>query len=83
MEKGNYLKAANTTLSYKFGGIGNEISGITLYVTAQNLFLITKYSGFDPEVNTDKQVNGIPSVGIDYIGYPSARTFLFGVNVSF
>lgn len=83
LEKGNYLKAANTTLSYKFGSIGKEISGITLYVTAQNLFLITKYSGFDPEVNTDKQVNGIPSVGIDYIGYPSARTFLFGVNVSF
>jgi TonB-linked SusC/RagA family outer membrane protein len=83
LEKGDYLKAANTTLSYKFGSIGKEISGITLYVTAQNLFLLTKYNGFDPEVNTDKQVNGIPSVGIDYIGYPSARTFLFGVNVSF
>ena len=83
LEKGDYLKAANTTLSYKFGSIGKEISGITVYVTAQNLFLLTKYNGFDPEVNTDKQVNGIPSVGIDYIGYPSARTFLFGVNVSF
>ncbi|HLP36945.1 SusC/RagA family TonB-linked outer membrane protein [Lacibacter sp.] len=83
LEKGNYLKAANTTLSYKFGSVGKEISGISVYVTAQNLFLLTKYTGFDPEVNTDKQVNGIPSVGIDYIGYPSARTFLFGVNVSF
>lgn len=83
LEKGDYLKAANTTLSYKFGSIGKEISGITVFVTAQNLFLLTKYTGFDPEVNTDKQVNGIPSVGIDYIGYPSARTFLFGVNVSF
>ena len=70
LEKGDYLKAANTTLSYKFGNIGKEISGITVYVTAQNLFLLTKYNGFDPEVNTDKQVNGILFFGIVYMGSP-------------
>ena len=70
LEKGDYLKAANTTLSYKFGSIGKEISGITVFVTGQNLFLLTNYSGFDPEVNTDKAVNGIPSVGIDYLEFP-------------
>ncbi len=83
LEKGNYLKMANATLSYAIGRVGSNISNINLFVTGQNLFVLTNYTGFDPEVNTDKQVNGIPSVGIDYIGYPSARTFLFGVNISF
>ncbi len=83
LESGNFLKLANTTLSYRFGSIGKNISGLTLSLTAQNLFVITKYSGFDPEVNTVNSSNGLQSVGIDYIGYPSARTFLFGVNVNF
>lgn len=83
LEKGNYLKMANATLSYNIGRIGNNIGNVNVFVTGQNLFVLTKYNGFDPEVNTDKQSNGIPSVGIDYIGYPSARTFLLGVNISF
>jgi len=37
-------------------------------------------SGFDPEVNVDKSINGIPSRGIEYIPYPSARTILLGIN---
>jgi iron complex outermembrane receptor protein len=44
--------------------------------------VITKYNGFDPEVNIDKALNGIPSLGVDYIGYPTARTIIFGVNFS-
>ena len=82
LEKGNYLKMANLTLNYRVGDVGNTFKGINVFVTGQNLFVLTNYSGFDPEVNTDKQVNGVPSVGIDYIGYPAARTFLFGVNFS-
>jgi TonB-dependent starch-binding outer membrane protein SusC len=76
------MKMANMTLGYNFGKIGNIVSNLRAFVTGQNLFVITKYTGFDPEVNTDKQVNGIPSVGIDYIGYPSARTFLFGISAN-
>jgi TonB-dependent starch-binding outer membrane protein SusC len=82
LEKGNYLKMANLTASYNFGSIVKGIRNVNLYVTGQNLFVITKYTGFDPEVNTNKQTNGVPSVGIDYIGYPSARTFTFGLNLS-
>jgi TonB-dependent starch-binding outer membrane protein SusC len=82
LESGNYLKMANLTASYNFGSIVKGIRNINLYVTGQNLFVITKYKGFDPEVNTNKQTNGVPSVGIDYIGYPSARTFTFGLNLS-
>lgn len=82
LEKGDYLKLANATISYAVGNIGKTFRGVNVYVTGQNLLVITKYSGFDPEVNTDKGVNGVPSVGIEYIPYPSARTITFGVNIS-
>lgn len=82
IEKGNYLKMANATLSYGLGNIGRNLKGINIYVTGQNLFVITKFSGFDPEVNVDKNNNGIPSVGIEYTPYPSARTVTVGLNFS-
>ena len=82
LEKGNYMKLTNATLSYGLGNIGRIFNGVNIYVTGQNLFVITDYSGFDPEVNVDKNVNGVPSVGIEYIPYPSARTVTFGVNFS-
>jgi iron complex outermembrane receptor protein len=47
------------------------------------LFVITNYSGFDPEVNQDKSVGGVQSFGIDDNGYPKARTFVVGLNVTF
>jgi len=82
LEKGDYLKLANATLSYNVGNVGKIFKGLNVYVTGQNLLVITKYTGFDPEVNVDKNVNGVPSVGIEYIPYPSARTVTFGVNFS-
>ena len=81
LEKGNYLKMANATLSYNFGNIGKNIKGLNIYVTGQNLFTITKFSGFDPEVNTDKSQGGVPSTSIEYIPYPTARVFTFGFNI--
>ena len=82
IEKGNYLKMANATLSYSIGNVGKIFKGANVYVTGQNLFVITKFTGFDPEVNVDKSSNGVPSVGIEYIPYPSARTITFGINFS-
>jgi iron complex outermembrane receptor protein len=82
LEKGNYLKMANATISYNVGNIGKTIKNLNISLTGQNLFVITNYSGFDPEVNTDGSIDGIPSLGIDYIPYPSARTILLGVNFS-
>ena len=83
LEKGDYLKMTNATLSYNFGSFGKSIKGLSLYVTGQNLFVITKFSGFDPEVNVDKNINGVPSAGIEYIPYPTARTITFGINAGF
>lgn len=82
IEKGDYLKLANATLNYNFGNIGKSIKSLNVYVNGQNLFVITKYTGFDPEVNVNKSVSGVPSAGIDYTAYPTARTFNFGVNFS-
>ena len=82
LEKGNYMKMANATLSYRIGNIGNAFRNVNISLTGQNLFVITKYTGFDPEVSTDGSVDGIPSIGIDYIPYPSARTVILGVNFS-
>ena len=82
LEKGDYMKLANATLSYRVGNFAKVIKGANIYLTGQNLFVITKFSGFDPEVNVDKNVNGVPSLGIEYIPYPTARTIIFGINFS-
>ncbi|MCX2575109.1 SusC/RagA family TonB-linked outer membrane protein [Pedobacter sandarakinus] len=82
IEDGSYLKLANATLNYRVGNLGKSIKNLNVYVTGQNLFVITKFTGFDPEVNVDKNRDGVPSAGIEYIPYPSARTFTFGVNLS-
>jgi len=82
IENGSYLKLANATIGYSIGNVGSAIKGLNIFVNGQNLFVITKYKGFDPEVNVDKSVNGVPSAGIEYVPYPTARTFNFGVNFS-
>jgi iron complex outermembrane receptor protein len=55
---------------------------VNISLTGQNLFVITNYKGFDPEVNTDGGVGGIPSLGIEYIPYPSARFISLGITFS-
>ena len=83
--KGSYFRLANLTLSYNFSKLSTSVKGLTVYITGQNVFLITKYPGFDPETNSITGSNGnsnIPSLGIDYPHYPSARTFIFGLNFS-
>ncbi|SFN73821.1 iron complex outermembrane recepter protein [Chitinophaga sp. YR627] len=82
LEKGNFMKLDNATISYSIGNIGKVIKNASIYITGQNLFIITKYSGFDPEVNTDKSINGVTSFGIEYSPYPTARNFLAGINFS-
>jgi iron complex outermembrane receptor protein len=76
---------ANATLNYQIGNISKWIKGLNVFVTGQNLFVITKFSGFDPEVNVDEGAGnptGLPSLGIEYQPYPSSRTFTLGVNFS-
>ena len=83
LESGNYMKLANARLAYNFGNIGKTVRNATLYVQGTNLFVFTDYTGFDPEVNTVNVREGLPSTGIEYIPYPSARTIIVGANISF
>jgi len=82
LEKGDFMKMSNLTLSYNVGNIGSAIRNLNVSLTGQNLFILTGYNGFDPEVNTDGASEDIPSLGIEYIPYPPARTFLLGINFS-
>lgn len=87
LRDGAYLRLNNATLGYNFNtkrlGIGNWVSAIRFSVTGQNLFVSTKYNGYDPEANIDRAINGISSYGIDYITYPKARSVIFALNFSF
>jgi iron complex outermembrane receptor protein len=87
LKSGAYLRLNNLSLAYDINtrglGIDKWAKSIRISVTGQNLFVITKYDGFDPEVNTDRSDDGVSSYGIDYNSYPKARTFLFGINVNF
>lgn len=80
LESGNYFKLRNATLSYRFGDVGRSIKGLSAYITGNNLFVLTKFTGFDPEVNIDKSSNNYPSRSIEYIPYPTARTVVLGLN---
>jgi iron complex outermembrane receptor protein len=86
LEKGDFLRMGNLTLGYTFTGASLEklkIKSARFFVNGQNLLLFTNYSGFDPEVNTDKSLNGVPSAGIDYLSYPRSKAFALGLNVTF
>lgn len=84
IENGSYLRLSNATLGYtlKLKNV-DWINKVRFNLTGNNLFVITKYSGYDPEVNADHSSGGVPSIGIDWTTYPKARTVVFGVNVEF
>ncbi len=80
MEDGSYMKIRNMTLGYTLPSI-KGISHLRVYVSGNNLFTFTKYSGFDPEVNSYAGSN--TTIGIDNLVYPQARSFLGGIQLSF
>jgi len=84
LEKGDFVRLSNVVLSR---GINlpatSGIRNLRLSLTGQNLLLLTGYTGIDPEVNTNKTLDGVPSLGIDYTSFPSARTFTLGLSASF
>ncbi|MFY9154336.1 MAG: TonB-dependent receptor [Prolixibacteraceae bacterium] len=84
IEDGSFLRLSNLTIGYSFKTSSiSWLSKLRLYATGNNLLLLTKYKGFDPEINVDASENGVPSMGIDYSSFPKSRTFTFGVNLQF
>ena len=83
IENGDFFKISNVTLGYDFRRLVNMkyISKCRLYFSAQNLLTITGYSGMDPEMGKGTEDDWVS--GIDVGFYPSARTFLIGVNIQF
>ena len=80
LESGNYFKMRNATISYNIGEAGKYVKNLSVFVSGTNLFVSTKFTGFDPEVNIDKNNAGYPSRSIEYIPYPTPRTITFGLN---
>ena len=82
LEDGDFLKLTNLTIGYTFPIKKNNkyIKGVRAYLSGDNLFCITGYSGLDPELS-----NWYPtSAGIDARDkYPSIRSFTFGLNLTF
>lgn len=83
VENASFLRLDNMTLGYNFVVAPKVIKSARVYITAQNLFVITKYKGYDPEVNNISESKGVQAIGIDYCSYPHARTFTLGLNVNF
>lgn len=81
VEDASFFRLDQLTLEYRLGGILPQVQNTRVFVTGNNLFVVTPYTGLDPEVNTDASNAGITSVGVDYLPYPKARTFTVGVNL--
>ena len=82
VEDGSFIRCSDVTIGYTLPkSIIKKIflNKVRAYISASNLFILTKYSGYDPEV--DVQSGLTPSM--DYNRYPRARTFSFGLNVTF
>lgn len=83
IQDASYLRLRNVNLAYDFNKSFAEklrLRALRVYVTGTNLFTITKYTGYDPE--TSSEGTGLTKGG-DYLGYPTARTFIFGANFTF
>ncbi|AZQ64888.1 TonB-dependent receptor [Flammeovirga pectinis] len=84
LEDGSYLRLSTVTLAYdvptnKLGM--SKIKGLNVYVTGRNLFTITNYTGYDPEITSYLYDGTI--LGVDWQTMPNPRTFIFGFNLSF
>ncbi len=83
LEKGNFLRLQTLSVGYNWKFNEKMFRALRVGITGQNLLLFTNYSGLDPEVDIDKNIDGVPSLGIDYTAYPRARTVSFGLTATF
>ncbi len=90
VEDGSFVRLKSVTLGYSLPEVlvnKLSMSKVHFYLTSDNVFTITKYSGFDPEVSlygrsTNNSLKNI-AVGVDYGTYPQTRDILFGLNITF
>ena len=85
VEDADFLRVQNITVGYtlpKKWTRALQIENIRIYFTGYNLFCITGYDGYDPEVDTSSKKNPM-CPGVDYAAYPKSRTFVGGINITF
>ena len=89
LENGSYMRLKNVQLGYTFDSKALEkikINSARIYISAQNVFTITQYTGLDPEMgisaNAATAGDGVKAVGIDWGTYPSARVITLGINLN-
>ncbi|HEY9260949.1 TonB-dependent receptor [Chitinophaga sp.] len=83
IEDGSFLRINNVSLGYtlpKKWLSRVKVSNVRVYVTGNNLYVFTKYRGYDPEVSTSNSSRLTP--GVDFGGYPRTRSFVAGLNIS-
>ena len=82
IEDGSFVRLQNVTLGYTFAvpAVAPRPRSTRVYVSADNLVMSTRYTGYDPEAFTSA---GLASRGIDYLNYPNPRTVSLGVRVGF
>ena len=78
LENGDYFRINNITIGYTLPKV-DFIANARIYISAQNPFLFTDYSGFTPELNSDGAPYG--TTGIELSAYPNTRTILMGLNL--
>jgi len=86
VEDASYLRARNMELGYTLPQalLGKvQVKGARVFVSVDNVFTITKYTGYDPEISTSAFYNNPLAYGVDYGNYPQARTYRLGFNVQF
>jgi hypothetical protein len=81
IEDGSYLRINNITVGYTIPKLIKQVDKLRVYITAINPFVFTKYTGYSPEVLNDGDPLG--TAGIELDAYPTNKTFLVGLNVSF
>jgi hypothetical protein len=81
VEDGSYLRLNNVTLGYDIELRNSVVKNINLYVAGRNLFYITSYSGYAPEVTSYLFDGSI--MGVDWVGTPNVTSVLLGINVTF
>ena len=84
LEDGDFIRLKNANIGYTFSPSlvkRLKLNSLRMYVAGQNLWTKTKYQGLDPEVSTFSDTNTAP--GTDFLTFPQARTYTFGINVGF
>ncbi len=82
IEDGSFLRINNISIGYSLPKewlTPLKISKVRFYLTAYNLYVFTKYSGYDPEVSV---INNAITPGVDFSAYPKAKSFITGLNIS-